>query len=115
MSRGAGPSPRAWGARLAAGGRVVGGGSAAVTGVGRAAVVALASLGGATLPVEMPGAGNRGRGVVVPPVRAHDGVVPVPLTESGLGHGVDRTVLAGHTSRRLVVDSRGAHTVTEQR
>lgn len=89
-------------------------GSSAVTGVGRAAVVALASLEGATLPVEMPGAGNRGRGLVVPPVRAHDGVVPVPLTASGLGHGVDRTILAGHTSRRLVVDSRGARTITEQ-
>lgn len=90
-------------------------GSSAVTGVGRAAVVALASLEGATLPVEMPGAGNRGRGLVVPAVRAHDGVVPVPLTDSGLGHSVDRTILAGNTSRRLVVDSRGTHTITERR
>lgn len=90
-------------------------GSSAATGVGRAAVVALASLSGATLPVEMPGAGSRGRDLVIPPVRAHDGVVPVPLTESGLGHGVDRTMLPGRTSRRLVVDARGTHTVTEQR
>ena len=78
-------------------------GSSAVTGVGRAATVALASLSGATLPVEMPGAGGHGRGLVVPAVRAHDGVVPVPLAESGLGHDVDRAVLSGYTARTLVV------------
>lgn len=81
-------------------------GSSAVTGVGRAAAVALASLSGATLPVEMPGAGTRGRGLVVPPVRAHDGVVPVPLAESGLGHEVDRAGLSGYTARTLVLNSR---------
>ncbi|GAB3205418.1 enolase C-terminal domain-like protein [Marinactinospora thermotolerans] len=60
------------------------------TGVGRAAIVALASLRGVTLPTEMPGAGGRfSRDVVTPPVRAHDGIVPVPLTRPGLGHEVD--------------------------
>ncbi|MBE3001381.1 O-succinylbenzoate synthase [Nocardiopsis sp. HNM0947] len=78
-------------------------GSSATTGVGRAATVALASLSGATLPVEMPPAGRRGRDVVSPPVRAHEGVVPVPLTESGLGHGIDRHVLEGRTAKSLVL------------
>lgn len=80
-------------------------GSSAATGVGRAATVALASLSGATLPVEMPAAGSRGRDLVVPPVRAHDGVVPVPLTESGLGHGVDRAMVAARTQQALVMDT----------
>lgn len=82
-------------------------GSSAATGVGRAATVALASLSGASLPVEMPGAGSRGRDLVLPPVRAHDGVVPVPLTESGLGHTVDRAAVAERTARALVVDADG--------
>lgn len=67
-------------------------GSAGESGLGRAARVALASLRGVSLPSEMPGAGSRygrGRDLVVPAVRAHDGVVPVPLAEPGLGHGVD--------------------------
>ncbi|GAB3707590.1 enolase C-terminal domain-like protein [Nocardiopsis oceani] len=81
-------------------------GSSALTGVGRAATVALASLSGATLPVEMPGAGTRGRDLVIPPVRAHDGVVPVPLAERGLGHDVDRSLLSGYTARTVVLESR---------
>lgn len=84
-------------------GRQVWCGSSAATGVGRAATVALASLSGVTLPVEMPGAGRHGRDVVSPPVRAHDGVVPVPLTESGLGHGVDRRALEGRTAESVVL------------
>lgn len=82
-------------------------GSSAATGVGRAAAVALASLKGASLPVEMPGAGNRGRDLMVPPVRAHDGVVPVPLTRSGLGHEVDRAAVAERTAHALLVDADG--------
>ena len=80
-------------------------GSSARTGVGRAATVALASLAGATLPVEMPGAGSRGRDLVVPPVRAHDGVVPVPLTVSGLGHEPDPAALPSFTARTLLLGS----------
>ncbi|MFD3687410.1 enolase C-terminal domain-like protein [Nocardiopsis sp. NPDC058631] len=90
-------------------------GSSAVTGVGRAAVVALASLAGATLPVEMPGAGSRSRDLVVPPVRAHDGVVPIPLAESGLGHGVDRAAVAERATRTLVVDADGPREVRAER
>ncbi|MFL1378529.1 MULTISPECIES: enolase C-terminal domain-like protein [unclassified Nocardiopsis] len=83
-------------------------GSSAATGVGRAATVALASLAGASLPVEMPGAGNRGRdGLVAPPVRAHEGVVAIPLAESGLGHGVDRAAVAERTAEALLVDTSG--------
>ncbi|WP_150242223.1 enolase C-terminal domain-like protein [Nocardiopsis quinghaiensis] len=90
-------------------------GSSAVTGVGRAAAVALGSLSGASLPVEMPGAGNRCRDLVLPPVRAHDGVVPVPLTESGLGHGVDRAAVAGRTARALLVDAEGTREALVER
>ncbi|MEE2035722.1 enolase C-terminal domain-like protein [Nocardiopsis sp. CT-R113] len=90
-------------------------GSSAATGVGRAAVVALASLAGVTLPVEMPGAGSRNRDLVVPPVRAHDGVVPIPLAESGLGHGVDRAAVAERAARTLVVDADGPREVRAER
>ncbi|WP_028647132.1 enolase C-terminal domain-like protein [Nocardiopsis sp. CNT312] len=83
-------------------------GSSAVTGVGRAATVALASLAGASLPVEAMPAGTRGRDLVVPAVRAHEGVLPVPLAESGLGHGVDRAALAERTARAVLVDADGA-------
>ncbi len=82
-------------------------GSSAVTGIGRAATVALASLAGASLPVEMPGAGVRGRDLTVPPVRAHDGVVPVPLAESGSGHEVDFAALAERVELSLLMDADG--------
>lgn len=71
-------------------------GTRAYTGLGRAAVVALASLPGVSLPSEMPGAGTRyrpERDLVEPPVRAHDGIVPVPLVAPGLGHTVDTDAL----------------------
>lgn len=91
-------------------------GSSAATGVGRAATVALAALSGASLPVEMPGAGNRGRdGLVAPPVRAHEGVVPIPLAESGLGHGVDRAAVAERTEEALLVDSSGTREAARDR
>ncbi|GAA3735174.1 O-succinylbenzoate synthase [Spinactinospora alkalitolerans] len=65
-------------------------GSDLESGIGRAATVALASLPGVSLPSEMPGAGGRfTRDVVSPPVRAHDGITPIPLTQPGLGHTVD--------------------------
>ncbi|WP_306368559.1 enolase C-terminal domain-like protein [Nocardiopsis sp. CC223A] len=91
-------------------------GSSAATGVGRAATVALGSLTGASLPVEMPGAGHRGRdGLVVPPVRAHEGVVAIPLAESGLGHGVDRAAVAERTAEALLVDASGTRTAVRGR
>ncbi|TDQ52436.1 enolase C-terminal domain-like protein [Actinorugispora endophytica] len=65
-------------------------GSDRESGVGRAAVVALASLPGASLPCEMPGAGGRlPRDLASPAVRPHDGIAAVPLTRPGLGHEVD--------------------------
>lgn len=62
--------------------------------MGRAAVVAMATLPGTTSPCEMPPAGERFvYDVVTPTVRAHEGVVAVPLAQPGLGHEVnERTV-----------------------
>ena len=58
-------------------------------GVGRAANVALSSLPGFTLPSDVSGSDKYyARDVVVPPVVARGGQVPVP-TEPGLGHRVD--------------------------
>ncbi|WP_461000640.1 enolase C-terminal domain-like protein [Streptomonospora sediminis] len=71
------------------------------SGVGRAAIAALAALPGVSLPSEMPGAGGQfTRETVRPAVRAHEGITPIPLTRAGLGHDVDTREL-----RRLAVDS----------
>lgn len=76
-------------------------GSDGESGVGRAAIVALSALPGITLPSEMPGAGGWfSRDVVTPPVRAHDGITPIPLTQPGLGHEIDE-----NTVRALTVES----------
>lgn len=75
-------------------------GSDRESGVGRAAVVALASLPGATLPCEMPRAGERfAHDLVAPAVRSHDGVAAVPLTQPGLGHEVDERTVDALTVR----------------
>lgn len=75
-------------------------GSDRESGVGRAAVVALASLPGATLPCEMPRAGERfAHDLVAPTVRSHDGVAAVPLTQPGLGHEVDERTVDALTVR----------------
>lgn len=77
-------------------------GADAESAVGRAAAVAMASLPGVTLPSEMPGAGagrGKGPGLMRPPVRAHEGIVPVPLTQPGLGHLIDLRVLDELTVR----------------
>ncbi|PSK96414.1 O-succinylbenzoate synthase [Murinocardiopsis flavida] len=69
--------------------------------IGRAAMVALASLPGVTLPSDVPGAGGRfARALTDPPVRTHEGVAPVPLTRSGIGHTV-----AEDTVRSLAVEA----------
>ncbi|TQN32127.1 O-succinylbenzoate synthase [Haloactinospora alba] len=81
-------------------------GSDGESGLGRASLVALASLPGVTLPSEMPGAGGRfSRETAQPPVRAQDGVVPVPLTRPGAGHDVDRKALDALTERSATVGS----------
>ncbi|WP_017590980.1 enolase C-terminal domain-like protein [Nocardiopsis potens] len=80
-------------------------GSEGETGLGRAARVALASLPGITFPSEMPGAGVRAaREVVDPPVRAHDGIAPVPLTVPGLGHDVDAGALRSMAVETAVLE-----------
>ena len=71
------------------------------SGIGRASLAALAALSGVTLPSETPGAGGRfTRDTVRPPVRAHEGIIPIPLTRPGLGHEVDTREL-----RRFALDS----------
>jgi len=81
-------------------------GSDQESGLGRAAVVALATLPGTTLPCEMPPAGERFvPDLVSPTVRSHDGVVAVPLTQPGLGHEVDQRTVDTLTVRSASVGS----------
>ncbi|MEV5707636.1 o-succinylbenzoate synthase [Actinoallomurus sp. NPDC052274] len=62
-------------------------------GVGRAANVAIASLPGFTLPSDVSGSDKYyERDVVEPPIRAVDGLVPVP-PGPGLGHEVDEDLV----------------------
>jgi len=69
-------------------------GGGAEFGVARVAGVALASLAACTLPSDVAGPGQPyARDVVAPAVRATDGMVPVPLTASGLGHDVDEDLV----------------------
>ncbi|GIH99256.1 enolase C-terminal domain-like protein [Planobispora takensis] len=58
------------------------------TGLARAATVAAASLPGCTLPCDVAEP-PRSAQIVAPPVGATGGVVAVPLTQPGLGHGID--------------------------
>jgi len=70
-------------------------------GVGRAANVALSSLPNFTLPSDVSGSDKYyARDVVVPPILAHDGVVPVP-TAPGLGHEVDVDWVRENSTRTL--------------
>jgi O-succinylbenzoate synthase len=62
-------------------------------GVGRAANVAIASLPGFALPSDVSGSDKYyERDVVEPPIRATDGLVPVP-SGPGLGHEVDEDLV----------------------
>jgi O-succinylbenzoate synthase len=63
-------------------------------GIGRAANVALASLPGFTLPGDLSGSDKYyQRDIVDPPIRAHDGEVPVPYDRPGLGHEVNEDLV----------------------
>ncbi|GAA3735637.1 o-succinylbenzoate synthase [Salinactinospora qingdaonensis] len=74
------------------------------SGLGRAAAVALASLPGMSLPSEMPGAGaGFARDIVSPPVRAHDGITPIPLTEAGLGYTVEESTIEALTQESVTL------------
>ncbi|MFC4561633.1 enolase C-terminal domain-like protein [Nocardiopsis mangrovi] len=87
-------------------------GSDSESGIGRAAIVALASLPGITLPSEMPGAGGHTvRDVADPPVRAHDGITPIPLTRPGLGHDIDFRALGNAAVDSVSLDRQGRRTV----
>jgi o-succinylbenzoate synthase len=62
-------------------------------GVGRAANIAIASLSGFTLPSDVSGSDKYyERDIVQPPIRAIDGLVPVP-SGPGLGHEVDEDLV----------------------
>jgi hypothetical protein len=39
------------------------------------------------------------------PIRAHDGRVPVPRSQPGIGVDVDEAVLAAHTLRTLAISA----------
>ncbi|MBI2761315.1 MAG: o-succinylbenzoate synthase [Chloroflexi bacterium] len=58
-------------------------------GVGRAANIAINSLPGFTLPGDVSGSDKAYKDdIVEPPIRAHEGRLPVPLDRPGLGHDV---------------------------
>ena len=73
------------------------------TGIGRAANVALAALGGFTLPGDNSGSDRFfPHDIVTEPILMHDGVVDVP-TGPGFGADVDRDALAAVTIRTEVI------------
>ncbi|SDR28847.1 enolase C-terminal domain-like protein [Thermostaphylospora chromogena] len=60
------------------------------TGLARAATVAVASMPGCNLPCDVTQP-PRNAQIVAPPVGASGGVIPVPLTQPGLGHVIDES------------------------
>ncbi|MEW9549248.1 enolase C-terminal domain-like protein [Nonomuraea sp. NPDC050783] len=68
-------------------------------GLARAATVAVASLPGCTLPCDVTQPPRQNQ-IVTPIVGANEGVIAVPLTQSGLGHDIDESRL-----RRLSKES----------
>src|SRR5690606_28214346 len=80
-------------------------GSEGATGVARGAPAALAARPGGTFPRDRPGAGVRAAAAVLdPPVRAHDGIAPVPLTVPGLGQDVDANALRSMAVETAVLE-----------
>jgi O-succinylbenzoate synthase len=76
-------------------------------GIGRAANIALAALPGFVLPSDISGSDKYyEEDVVDPPIRADDGLVPVPYDRPGTGHEVVEDLVLEHATRR--------HTVTAQ-
>jgi O-succinylbenzoate synthase len=72
-------------------------------GIGRAANVAVASLAGCTLPGDVSGSDKYYReDIVMPPVLALDGLVPVP-TAPGLGHEPDVSRIDALALRSLTI------------
>jgi o-succinylbenzoate synthase len=73
-------------------------------GIGRAVNLAVAALPGFTLPSDVSGSDKYYRtDIITVPIRAHDGLVPVPRSRPGIGVEVDEAVLAGHTLRTLAI------------
>jgi O-succinylbenzoate synthase len=76
-------------------------------GIGRLANVALSSLPGFTLPSDVSASEKYyARDLVDPAVTAVRGVVQVP-TATGLGHAVDRALIAANTVDELTLGTEG--------
>lgn len=77
-------------------------------GVGRAANIAINSLPGFTLPGDVSGSDKAYReDIVEPPIRAHEGRLPVPLDRPGLGHKVIEERLRAALVREETIAARG--------
>ncbi|MEO6997617.1 MAG: o-succinylbenzoate synthase [Terracoccus sp.] len=73
-------------------------------GIGRAANLAIASLPGFTLPSDVSGSDKYyRRDIVTPPIKAIDGLVPVPAGRPGIAVTVDEAEMAKHTVRAWTV------------
>ncbi|MFD7757457.1 o-succinylbenzoate synthase [Streptomyces sp. NPDC059757] len=73
-------------------------------GIGRAANLAVASLPGFTLPSDVSGSDKYYRqDIVTPPIRATEGLVPVPDARPGLGVHVDEALIRANRLRHAVL------------
>ncbi|MFB7313206.1 o-succinylbenzoate synthase [Streptomyces sp. NPDC056192] len=73
-------------------------------GIGRAANLAVASLPGFTLPSDVSGSDKYYRqDIVTPPIRATEGLVPVPDARPGLGVHVDEAQIRANRLRHAVL------------
>ncbi|MFE4960570.1 o-succinylbenzoate synthase [Streptomyces sp. NPDC056653] len=73
-------------------------------GIGRAANLAVASLPGFTLPSDVSGSDKYYRqDIVTPPIRATEGLVPVPDARPGLGVHVDESLIRANRLRHAVL------------
>ncbi|MDX2730601.1 MULTISPECIES: o-succinylbenzoate synthase [unclassified Streptomyces] len=73
-------------------------------GIGRAANLAVASLPGFTLPSDVSGSDKYYRqDIVTPPIRATEGLVPVPDARPGLAVHVDESLIRANRLRHAVV------------
>ncbi|MFF7216581.1 o-succinylbenzoate synthase [Streptomyces sp. NPDC008238] len=85
-------------------------------GIGRAANLALAGLPGFTLPSDVSGSDKYYRqDIVTPPIRAVDGMVPVPRSRPGIGLDVDLDQLGRYTMRTWTIRPRARLTTSEEK
>ena len=85
-------------------------------GIGRAANLAVASLPGFTLPSDVSGSDKYyHRDIVIPPIAATDGMVPVPIDRPGIAVTVDEAEMARHTTRTWLLRSDCSRVSTHER